>query len=188
MTTPLSVEHLRRVVAIYKGLRIDNPLLSDLPENPMWIRWRYLKSNRWRCYGTAEDSRLGVKISINPFAFEEGWDLVLVGIINHEMCHVLRPDLGHEPPFHDLESGWDKLADFQVALQEFRSFAERLAHDRTLVHTYECPQCWKKISTDRILPKGSGCKQCAMKKNRGRVSPHYALIYVGTEGINHGNR
>lgn len=184
--TQLNHEHLRIVCAIYERLRIENPILEELPPNPLWIRWWYLPHTRWRCYGRAEDSVLGCKISINPFAFEAGWEIVLEGIINHEMCHILRPDLGHEDPFMDLERGWPRFDDFQIALHEFRTLAERLARDRSLIHTYRCPTCDKLIRTDRVLPKGSGCKECTKRYNRGRVSPHYALIYVGTEGLDHG--
>ncbi len=179
----LTPDHLNRCCGIYTHLRSVNPHLSDLPENPLWIRWRYLPHNRWRCYGQAQDSVYGVKLSINPHAFDEGWDIVLIGIINHEMVHLLHPDIGHEEPFAEYEMGWDGYSEFRKELEIFRNYAERLAYDRTIVHVYCCSSCGSKIRTDRILPRGSSCKACCKRYNRGKISPHYSLIYEGREGV-----
>ena len=182
----LSSEHLSQVCRIYEHLRIANPCLVDLPKNPLWIRWRYLPYDRWRCYGQAQKSDIGVMLSINPHAFDEGWDNVLVGIINHEMVHLLRPDLGHEEPFKEYEMGWNGYRAWRIDLEQFRSHAERQSYYRTIVHTYRCDKCKRVMKTDQILPPGSACKHCCQEYNRGKISPHYSLIYVGREGLDNG--
>lgn len=185
----LDLDHLNRCCRIYGELREANPHLADLPANPLWIRWRYLPHTRWRCYGQAQESRFGAILSINPHAFDDGWDVVLTGIINHEMVHLLHPDIGHHDPFKEYEMGWDGYREFRIELERFRSYAEELAYNRTIVHVYKCPSCDRRMRTDRILPRGSSCKHCCKKYNRGKISPHYSLIYEGREGMdNDGNR
>ena len=182
----LSPEHLSRVCLIYEVLCESNPSLSDLPKNPLWIRWRYLPYDRWRCYGEAQESDIGPMLSINPHAFDDGWADVLVGIINHEMVHLAHPYLGHEDPFKDYEMGWPGYRAWRVSLEQFRSHTEREAYYRTIVHVYSCPSCERVVKTDQELPPGSACKHCCMEHNRGNISPHYSLIYVGREGLDNG--
>ncbi len=182
----LSREHLAMVCSHYGRLRSINPILSELPTNPLWIRWRYLPWNRWRCYGEAEDSRLGATVSINPLAFDEGWDIVLSGIIHHEMIHLLMPDEGHNQVFGDAERSWCDYSAFRSALQLFREEAERFALDRSIVHVYHCRSCDLTIHIDRILPIGTACKHCCISDNRGKHSHLFSLIYEGRQGKDHG--
>lgn len=182
----LSSDHLARVCSIYGYLRQANPSLRDLPANPLWIRWRYLPYERWKCYGVAQDSRLGVMVSINPLAFEEGWDLTLTGIINHELCHCMYPDIGHMDPFKDHEKGWEQYHAFRLELEMFREHARRIALDRSIIHIYYCDRCDTHIHLDRLLPAGTACKMCCIRVTKGQHSPLFALKYVGREGNCHG--
>lgn len=184
----LSREHLALVCAQYGRLRSSNPILQQLPTNPLWIRWRYLPWQRFRCYGEAQDSVLGATISINPLAFEPSWEIVLAGIIHHEMIHVLMPDEGHNQVFADAERSWSEYEAFRSALQIFREEAERLALDRSIVHIYHCKVCEITIRIDRILPIGTACKHCCIKDNQGKHSHLFSLIYEGREGNNHGQK
>jgi predicted SprT family Zn-dependent metalloprotease len=181
--TALSNEHLIIVSSIYGQLRSENPHLKGLPSNPLWIRWRYLPVNRWRCYGEAQDSAQGITISINPLAFESGWQLVLVGIINHELVHCLMPHEGHNSVFNLAESGWERLADFRERLAEFRGYVKSTIQGRARFN-YQCSTCGIDISVDRLLPKGTACRVCCSTKNRGRHSDSFALTYIGQGNLN----
>jgi len=184
----LNREHLALACTLYGGLRRQNPFLADLPENPLWVKWRYLPLDRWRCYGEAQKTKHGLVIAINPVAFEEGWVFILEGIINHEMVHLLIPEHGHDSTFEEYESGWEHLLDFRDCLRVFRDESERLAVDRTIVHIYKCPECSIEIKTDRMLPQGTACKLCCMAYGRGRHDSSFALKYVGRTRFGHGRQ
>lgn len=176
--TALNNEHLIIVSSIYGHLRSENPHLKGLPTNPLWIRWRYLPVNRWRCYGEAQDSEQGITISINPLAFEGEWQLVLEGIINHELVHCLMPHEGHNQTFHIAEAGWDRLSEFTIQLARFREYVKSTIQGSARFK-YHCEHCLLDISVDRLLPKGTACRICCSTKNRGRHSDAFALTYTG---------
>lgn len=178
MMSALSNEHLIIVSSIYGHLRSDNPHLNSLPSNPLWIRWRYLPVNRWRCYGEAQDSEQGITISINPLAFEGDWHIVLEGIINHELVHCLMPHEGHNQTFHIAEAGWSKLASFKERLALFREYVKQ-SISGSVRFNYQCSTCSISISVDRLLPKGTACRVCCSEKNRGRHSDQFSLTYIG---------
>ena len=183
----LNREHLALACAAYGRIRAENPLLTEsLPPNPLWIRWHYLPWNRWKCYGEARECDHGPIVAINPMAFERGWDIVLEGIVNHELVHLLIPEVGHHDPFSELESAWPRHDEFRLALEKFRKKAEMLAIDRTIVHEYKCPECEQIIRVDRILPRGTACKMCCIKVSRGHHNPQFELIYVGRTRLGHG--
>jgi len=178
MMSALSNEHLIIASSIYGRLRSLNPFLKGLPSNPLWIRWRYLPVERWRCYGEAQDSAQGITISINPLAFEDEWRLVLEGIINHELVHCMIPHEGHNQRFKKAERGWEQIDDFTQALADFREFVKESIHSKHRFN-YECPECRVSISVDKFLPKGSACRLCCTTKNRGRHAVRYELTYLG---------
>lgn len=174
----LSSDELVLVSAIYGRLRAENPHLAGLPTNPLWIRWLHLPAERWRCDGEAQDSAQGITISINPYAFEPQWRLVLEGIINHELVHCLMPSEGHNQNFHLAEAGWHGLSDFRIMLTDFREYVKASIAGKNRFN-YRCSECSIEISVDRLLPKGTACRVCCSTKNRGKHSPDFELTYVG---------
>jgi predicted SprT family Zn-dependent metalloprotease len=174
----LTNEHLVLVSSIYGHLRSDNPHLNSLPINPLWIRWRYLPVDRWRCFGEAQDSEQGITISINPLAFGDEWLLVLQGIINHELVHCLMPHEGHNQAFHIAEAGWEQVAEFKSQLAVFRDYVKETIQGRNRFD-YECSSCSIRISVDRFLPSGSACRVCCSTKNRGQHTKSFELTYLG---------
>jgi len=111
-STPLSVEHLLKVQAIYALIRNKRKYaFMDFPSSTTWFRIRYMRKHCTKTLGSMSwDSKDGMLItmSLNRILFEEETDpTLLYGVIHHEMCHMLLgPEAKHNEQFEHLESGW----------------------------------------------------------------------------------
>lgn len=111
-STPLSVEHLLKVQAIYNVIRKSRQgLFIEMPSATHWFRMRYMRNHAIRTLGSIhwdQSDGMLITMSLNRVLFDDATDpILLFGVIHHEMCHMLLgPEAKHGSVFQDLESGW----------------------------------------------------------------------------------
>jgi predicted SprT family Zn-dependent metalloprotease len=185
LRSPLGVEHLLRVQALYRELVQERPEIFDgLPEKPSsWLRWRYLNKNTFRTFATAEYDP--DTIGINPEAFNWENEILLKGLIHHELIHfVLGYSLGHNELFYLIQSDWHRYPEYE---KERQKFSEHLHQTKKTYH-YQCPNCDVQIIRARKMRKHSACSVCCEKFNNGEWSDSFTLITVGEAGRVHGDK
>ena len=181
--TTLSTSHFQSIWSLYTGLRKRNPELTTLPSEPTNFRWRYLSADSYDVLALTEWGADGsVIISIHPLAFTPSWEFVLLGLLNHELSHVICGSReGHGVEYRRVEKGW---ADFDQWIGERREFAKFVIGEvrsnlDSLRHRYKCRMCDRIIEAKHRLHRGVACYVCCALNNSGRWLNTAVLIYEG---------
>ena len=179
----LSTPHFQVVWGLYTGLRDRNLFLKGLPTEPTNFRWRYLSADSYDVLALTEwDSDGSPIISIHPLAFTPSWEFVLLGLLNHELSHVISGSkAGHGSEFSEVERGW---TDYNQWIGERREFAKFvIAEVRTnldaLRHRYTCLMCERIIECRHRLQRGAACYVCCALNNSGRWLKAAVFKYEG---------
>ena len=175
---PLSVEHLLQIRAHYRSL-VATPMFREFPKKSNWIRWGYLDSSTMTKLGSVEfgDS---ITIRIHPKAFEFESDVLVLGIVRHELLHVLLgPEEGHGALFTSLESSWEHFQRYHHHKRRFFRLLRLMPSDVGGEISYECPNCNGMVHTNAPLSPDSACRECCKAFNKGKWCETYVLIKVG---------
>lgn len=179
----LATNHFQTVWVLYSGLREQNPHLDELPVEPTNFRWRYLSADSYDVLALTEWAEDGsVTISIHPLAFTPSWEFVLLGLLNHELSHLICGSReAHGPIFRQTEKGWTGFEQWIGERREFAKFvqAEVKSNLDSLRHRYTCPMCNRIIECKHRLQVGAACYACCALNNSGRWLKGASLKYEG---------
>ncbi len=176
-------EHLLWVQDLYRELRDERPeIFEGLPPDASWLRFRYLKDASFRTLALAEfDPDV---MAIHPLAFDWDDDILLRGLIHHELIHyVLGYSLGHNELFHIIEADWRRYAEYR---EHRENFVEQIQSDSRL-HHYTCPNCGLDFLRVRPFAPDVACSDCCQTFNDGEWSDSFTLITVGQPTQSHGD-
>tara|TARA_R110001592_G_scaffold210521_3_gene462125 strand:+ start:35383 stop:35928 length:546 start_codon:yes stop_codon:yes gene_type:complete len=156
-----------------------------MPSTAGHFRWRYLSADNYNILGLTEWTDNGAPIiSIHPFAFTPSWEFVLLGLLNHEMSHLMAgSDAGHGPVFSSIERSWPDYNQWVGERREFAGFVknEVKANLENLRHRYRCPSCDRHIECKQKLSPGAACFVCCALNNSGRWLKSAVLIWEGLQ-------
>ena len=159
LTNPLTPEHLIDIRGIYRSLIEERNWFTGFPSTPAWIRWRYLEATNTTAMAsvTFGDSPT---ISIHPEAFEYSNPILLIGLIHHELLHIVHgPDEGHGAIFRESERSWIQFHRYRTERKRFFRMINELAVGLKN-YSYRCPQCEEVLHRNSPLSPDSACMAC----------------------------
>lgn len=181
--------HYTTISTLFRGLKDANKDLSPLPSEASHFRWNYLSADNYNILGLTEWTNDGKSpiISIHPLAFTPSWEFVLLGLLNHELSHLVAgSDAAHGPIFVSIEQRWDGYEAWTGERREFASFVQNevKANLENLRHLYRCQTCSRIVQCKHRLSPGAACFVCCALNNSGRWLKSAVLIYNGLQPTN----
>mgnify|MGYP003637265179 FL=1 len=183
LSNPVSVENLLAIREIYRELRNERKdVFGGLPHGTSWLRFRYLKLGTVRTLASVSFNP--PTLSIHRLAFEYSNPLLLKGLIQHELLHlVLGADIGHKPIFRSVEKSWNKYEEYSKQRSKFVRIVEESERDAGRLLRYECPNCKLAVLRTRKMKPESSCTNCCKNHNSGVWSEMYSFIRVGLSDV-----
>ena len=182
---PIKDGQLERVHAIFYAL-VRERGWGDLIGLPPCISWVYLDASSTRVHARIEwppsPAYGNPHIFIHPFAFEWNNEILLKGLVHHELCHyILGPEAGHNRSFKHLEEGWISYGDYREEVEEFARWVRR----QSPMWRLECPACGSVSYRSKRPSEGAACAPCCRRFNKGEWSARFQLHIGGetTDGV-----
>ena len=176
---PIVGDDLHRVHSLYYALCSERGW-GHMPL-PTAFDWEYLDASSTHIHARVTFPALGQEgktlISIHPFAFTWSNDLLLKGLIHHELCHVVAGQAaGHGVRFKDLETHWPMWMDYSEENDDFARWL-RASNPRWRM---ECLSCGAVHYRSTRPADGTACASCCHKFNKGEWS-HRFVLHIGGE-------